>query len=181
MTAIEDARAALAKLIDEAKYWLDRIEGEWGRGKSYDALLAEGDEDALVIAGAAAALDALIAEHERLTTPPTDDEREALARTVYYWDVSEDVGSQAWEQLTENQRDVWREAADAILAAGFRRQGPITDTPPATAEVVDERHPECVKAWPECESFGYDPRCCRYPKSCSAGIIRRVEAAERAR
>lgn len=63
---------------------------------------------------------------ERLTAPPTDAEREALAKTVYYWDVSEDVGSKAWEQLTEGMRDVWREAADAILAAGFRRQGPTT-------------------------------------------------------
>lgn len=26
---------------------------------------------------------------------------------------------------------------------------------------------ECVEAWPECETGGYDPRCCRFPKSCS--------------
>jgi hypothetical protein len=25
----------------------------------------------------------------------------------------------------------------------------------------------CVEAWPECWTFGYDPRCCRFPKSCS--------------
>lgn len=25
----------------------------------------------------------------------------------------------------------------------------------------------CVREWPECETFGYDPRCCRFPKSCS--------------
>ena len=28
--------------------------------------------------------------------------------------------------------------------------------------------PTCVEQWPECVSFGYDPRCCRFPKSCSA-------------
>jgi hypothetical protein len=33
----------------------------------------------------------------------------------------------------------------------------------------DSRDPECVKKWPECESGGYDPRCCRFPKSCSCG------------
>jgi hypothetical protein len=36
-------------------------------------------------------------------------------------------------------------------------------------EIVDTRDPECVKKWPECESMAYDPRCCRFPKSCSAG------------
>jgi hypothetical protein len=25
----------------------------------------------------------------------------------------------------------------------------------------------CVENWPECESGMYDPRCCRFPKSCS--------------
>jgi dCMP deaminase len=30
-----------------------------------------------------------------------------------------------------------------------------------------ERNPQCVANWPECFSGGYDPRCCRFPKSCS--------------
>lgn len=34
----------------------------------------------------------------------------------------------------------------------------------------DERDPACVKAWPECESGAYDPRCCRFPKSCSCTV-----------
>lgn len=36
-------------------------------------------------------------------------------------------------------------------------------------ETVDNRDPACVEAWPECASFEYDPRCCRFPKNCSAG------------
>lgn len=28
----------------------------------------------------------------------------------------------------------------------------------------------CVEAWPECETDAYDPRCCRWPKSCSATV-----------
>lgn len=40
---------------------------------------------------------------------------------------------------------------------------------PAQVGADDPRKPECVERWPECESFLYDPRCCRFPKSCSAG------------
>lgn len=28
----------------------------------------------------------------------------------------------------------------------------------------------CVERWPECETGAYDPRCCRFPKSCSADV-----------
>lgn len=28
----------------------------------------------------------------------------------------------------------------------------------------------CVENWPECWTGGYDPRCCRFPKSCSATV-----------
>jgi hypothetical protein len=28
----------------------------------------------------------------------------------------------------------------------------------------------CVEAWPECETGLYDPRCCRFPKSCSCTV-----------
>lgn len=36
--------------------------------------------------------------------------------------------------------------------------------------LVDERDPSCVEGWPECVDGEYDPRCCRFPKSCSAGF-----------
>ena len=35
--------------------------------------------------------------------------------------------------------------------------------------MLDGRDPECVARWPECFDGGYDPRCCRFPKSCSCG------------
>lgn len=35
--------------------------------------------------------------------------------------------------------------------------------------LADGRDSACVERWPECGSFLYDPRCCRFPKSCSAG------------
>lgn len=34
---------------------------------------------------------------------------------------------------------------------------------------VDERTSDCVEKWPESVDGDYDPRCCRFPKSCSAG------------
>lgn len=33
----------------------------------------------------------------------------------------------------------------------------------------DTRNPECIERWPECRSGEYNPECCRFPKSCSAG------------
>ena len=35
----------------------------------------------------------------------------------------------------------------------------------------ETRDPTCIKRWPECESGAYDPRCCRFPKSCSCTIV----------
>ena len=95
MTAIEDARAALGAFVPSP-----RTEPEYS--------------------AAWVALRELIAEHERLTTPPSDDEREALA------DLIEGVGiyipgSHGHDYIHPGK------AADAILVAGFRRQGPITE------------------------------------------------------
>ena len=33
--------------------------------------------------------------------------------------------------------------------------------------IQDNREPDCIERWPECESGCFDPRCCRWPKSCS--------------
>lgn len=63
---------------------------------------------------------------------PTGDEREALARTIYLWDVAESVSSTTWEDLLDTQRDVWLEGADFVFGAGFRR----TEVPEPSAETV---------------------------------------------
>lgn len=34
----------------------------------------------------------------------------------------------------------------------------------------DGRDRECVARWPECHTCGYDPRCCRFPKSCRCDV-----------
>lgn len=43
---------------------------------------------------------------------------------------------------------------------------------------VDERDPSCVEKWPECYSGGYNPACCRFPKSCSCDVVRNEKAFE---
>lgn len=67
------------------------------------------------------------ARAERATASATDDEREALARIV----VTERIKARGLGDLMEPRPDEIEEfggpTADAILAAGFRRQGPITD------------------------------------------------------
>lgn len=40
-------------------------------------------------------------------------------------------------------------------------------TPPAPEP---PRIPFCVAAWPECEDGEYNPKCCRFPKSCSCRV-----------
>jgi hypothetical protein len=110
MTAIEDGRAALET------WQLARREGlkPWARG---DALFK--------------ALSALIAEHEPPTAPPTDDEREALEKTLapllWHSDYAPGIGDKG-DYATDP-----RNAAQAVFAAGFRRQGPITDEDVHTA------------------------------------------------
>ena len=88
MTAIEDARAFLEP---------------WG---------ADPDEN---VPRAVRVVRALIAEHERLTASPADDEREAAA--LHLWD----------EGLVRPESLAFS-VVDALIAEGyFRRQGPITD------------------------------------------------------
>jgi hypothetical protein len=41
--------------------------------------------------------------------------------------------------------------------------------PPPSSDGSDGRDPACVDTWPDCVDGAYDPRCCRYPKSCSCG------------
>lgn len=63
---------------------------------------------------------------ERLTTPPTDDEREALAQDIRIVDGSHSLGAAA--------------LADALVERGWgRRQGPITD--------ADESDRQQIEAW----------------------------------
>lgn len=57
--------------------------------------------------------------------------------------------------------DAWDAAADDLSDLIARYQpGPVLD-----------REAECAERWPEAHSGSYDPRCCRFPKSCSATVL----------
>ena len=44
-------------------------------------------------------------------------------------------------------------------------------------DLINRRLKECVANWSECYSGGYNPSCCRFPKSCSPhGHIEAVRA-----
>jgi hypothetical protein len=51
-----------------------------------------------------------------------------------------------------------------------------TDTPAPASSLV-ERNPECVANWPGCYEGGYDPHCCRFPKSCSCEVRQEAQPA----
>lgn len=106
------------------------------------------------------------------TTPRSEPQKpEGWARG----DISQDHSKSS--AYAHGYSDGW----DAALAASRRLPEPeITEEarPKPKLKLVDERHAACVAEWPECSSGDYDPRCCRFPKSCSAGSFRWVSAGE---
>ena len=125
MTAIEDARAALADLragipqrgdypeYDREHEDLDKIA----------ALIAEHERLTRDRDLTAAENAELLRENLALTAPPTDDEREALAG----------IAREAWAhyQAIQDDPEFGGDFEDVLAyrlgLAGFRRQGPITD------------------------------------------------------
>lgn len=46
----------------------------------------------------------------------------------------------------------------------------VIDMSPGLSFVRAATAMQCYTRWPECSNGDYDPRCCRFPKSCSVGI-----------
>jgi hypothetical protein len=68
--------------------------------------------------------------------------------------------------LSDVQPGDFRKGYDGMvlfpLAGSIRKRSPGWQPP--------VRHAHCVEAWPGCTQGDYDPRCCRFPKSCSCEI-----------
>jgi hypothetical protein len=67
-------------------------------------------------------------------------------------------------ELDEADRQTIKHHADDLIGVGNAALKAIA---PAPAWRPVRRLRACVDNWPECESSMYDPRCCRFPKSCS--------------
>jgi hypothetical protein len=88
-------------------------------------------------------------------------------------EVSEGVpiikDGKAWENNRPTGR-VLHQIELIIDRNALPKSEPIELPPGAKAEPVDRRHASCVEAWPDCWTGGFNPSCCRFPKSCSCDI-----------
>jgi hypothetical protein len=99
---------------------------------------------------------------------PTDDEKRIEWRDY----ITREIGPLLMGRNLGAKGGSFVQACHEIADVLYREPEPTK-----TYTVVDERDPACVEAWEDCEDFAYDPKCCRFPKSCSAGS-RRMEAVE---
>lgn len=91
-------------------------------------------------------------------------ERRAVSRTLpqfggqptYYNPDAADNGGAMGDYVS-------RLPVESRVVSDWRPEGPETPAP-------TPRLRECVEAWPDCETGEYDPRCCRFPKSCSCTV-----------
>lgn len=104
-----------------------------------------------------------------LAAPPAPEAGEQLVRLACRLPEPAEVGELAdrlgW--IAAQLGDIgWSDdSASVARAAALLEQ--FSAPAPAVVPVADDRDPECVERWPECVPDGYDPRCCRFPKSCS--------------
>lgn len=110
-----------------------------------------------------------------------------LLAAINSYHLFTDVETTTAAQRAERMHQATRAAAEA-LAAPEAKTGSYQPTPITPEDIddrlrrafrqcidegiiprVDNRNPECVQLWPDCCNGGYDPRCCRFPKSCSCG------------
>lgn len=117
---------------------------------------------------------------------------EALARSWEGWDEFAQANygeSTEGPQYAAAMRRALAPPSEPPSNSLSASQGAVVVTTPGSDDEPAERRTEalaliqhnreCIARWPECESGAYDPRCCRFPKSCSADIEpERTEARE---
>lgn len=109
-----------------------------------------------------------------MTDRPTDSTSERVYALIFNGIThasAESDSFDSWLPLSERER--FAGAVFAELRAGnieFRLGGLALLAEAVHAEVgfPKRRIRACVESWPEAEDGAYDPRCCRFPKSCSA-------------
>lgn len=85
------------------------------------------------------------------------------------------------DTVLDGEVDAARAITEAILGIVERdyttSRRPTPEEEAQQAERLAAHQParrlkSCIEQWPECETGDYDPRCCRFPKSCSASVYR---------
>lgn len=87
----------------------------------------------------------------------------AAAATGWPEDALTEVISQIIDHLEAQQTEASLRRGLADITAG--RTVDLGSF--AQPEPQPETDPACRERWPECRQGGYDPACCRFPKSCS--------------
>ena len=93
-------------------------------------------------------------------------------------DLADEVERQQATIDAQREAMIANGALYASQAAELARLRIVAKLDPQTIErfaaLMEEgvsRDPQCVEQWPECWDGGYDPRCCRFPKSCSCAVV----------
>ena len=76
-----------------------------------------------------------------------------------------EVGSGRRAEKPTTPRAFTRDGSDYWSSLVTRSDFGCIEHTPASDQY--DRDPACVARWPECEEGAFDPRCCRFPKSCS--------------
>jgi hypothetical protein len=85
---------------------------------------------------------------------------------------ADETGRVCWVVRNSRRVSPIREFPTPEAAYAAHQVRPTVKDSLTDAEGLDERDPECVANWPDCYEGGYDPSCCRFPKSCSCEVRR---------
>lgn len=66
--------------------------------------------------------------------------------------------------------DDFPEGTRLVVTAEVRTPDDAAEIEALRDELSTRRLRACIEAWPDCHTGGYDPVCCRFPKSCSATV-----------
>lgn len=84
----------------------------------------------------------------------------------------EQVIQSVWPTFQAYLAVIWEKLEPILIAHGHWPINEITEE-----DLESRRLSGCVEKWPACYSGGYNPACCRFPKSCSPhGRIEAVRA-----
>lgn len=105
---------------------------------------------------------------------------EAYAKAVWNYDMARsDIHDVPWRSIPELVEPYLLRAKVVVdetipfLSTQLGLEEEVLDFQPRKTPVY---YPECKENWPGCYTGGFDPSCCRWPKSCSSEDIEATEA-----